>query len=215
MPKAIMDIDLKEIERKVHRSEFLDGFAWILMGILLFITAGVINFSIHFVLVQILAIILIVPTRTWLQRRYTFPRLGYFKVKSDPPSKVIPGIIGVTAGIIVIFLVILFVVSGDILNENLLWKWLPTVFGIIMFGPSLHLVDNTGQTRYYTLGLFSFILGVFTSFLDFDIPKDRMVFYLLTLGTVAIIVGLILFAYFLRTYQVDDREETIEEGGLE
>ena len=214
MSKSSTDIDLKEIEQKVHRSGLLDGFTWILMGILLFTTAGVINFSIPFVLFQILAIILLIPAHSRLQQRYTFPRLGYFKVKTDPPSKVIPGIIGVTIGIIVIFLVILFFLSGEILNENLLWKWFPTVFGLIMFGPSLDLVDKTGQYRYYALGLFSFILGLVMAFINFDIPKDRMVLYLLILGTVSIIIGLIIFIYFVRTYQIDVIEEPVEEGDL-
>jgi hypothetical protein len=93
MSKYSNNVNLKEISQRVYRSEYLDGLTFIFLGFFLIATAFVIN--LHSVFMSLLVAIFIAsfPLSKVLRTRYTYPRLGYFKVKTDDPKKLVPGML--------------------------------------------------------------------------------------------------------------------------
>ncbi|MHA2107890.1 MAG: hypothetical protein ACW99R_09325 [Candidatus Hodarchaeales archaeon] len=199
-------VDLKEISQNVHRHEYVDGFMFIFIGFILFITAGIINLHPVFNSILIISFIACFPISKALRSRFTYPRIGYFKVKSEDLKKVFPGILLFTSGIIIVFLILLIIfANGDpevIYDDENWYRFLPIVFGVIMFGPSLDLVDKTGQRIYYSIGMFSSILGLIIAWINFQNGKFGLTIYLVLLGSISLIIGLITFVRFIKKYPI-------------
>ncbi len=199
-------VDLKEISQKVYRHEYVDGFMFIFIGFILFITAGIINLHPVFNIMLVISFLLCFPISKILRSRFTYPRIGYFKVKTDDLKKVFPGILLFTSGIIIGFLILLIIfANGDpevIYDYENWYRFLPIVFGLIMFGPSLDLVDKTGQRIYYSIGMFSSILGLIIAWMNFQNGKLGLTIYLVLLGSISLIIGFITFVRFIKKYPI-------------
>ncbi len=206
MSERHKNFELEEISQKVYRSEYLDGFIFILLGFVLFVVAGIINLHPIFNILLIAVFIACYPLSQALRSRYTYPRLGYFKVKTEDPKKLVPGIFLFSFAVIIVFLVLWLIFTGDdprVLYEYENWyRFLPIVFGLILFGPSLDMVDKTGQRRYYGLGIFSTLLGLFMVGLNFQDGKFGFTFYMVLLGSISFIIGFITFVRFIKKYPI-------------
>jgi hypothetical protein len=184
---------------------------------MLFLTASIINLHPVFISLIIITFIVFIPLSKSLQSRFTYPRLGYFKVKTEDPKKLIPGILLFTFGIMIVFFILLIIFTGGdpkVLYDYDNWyRFLPIVFGIIMFGPSLDLVDKTGQRIYYGMGIFSTCLGLLITWMNFQNAKFGFSIYLLLLGSISFIIGIITFVRFIKKYPVieDSRHLDIQE----
>lgn len=214
MSEELEKIDVKEIEQKVYRTDYIDGLAFIFLGIVLFITAGIIKVNLAFMGLLTFSFFICFLISEALRKRYTYPRLGYFKIKTDNPSQVV-GVILFISGLIVISLVIILILEGGKIDDisEIFWKYLPMIFGLILSGPSLDIADKTGQTRYYGIGIFSTLFGLLIVLFDFPNLEDGITLYLLILGTISIIIGIITFIRFVKKYPIitdtdnnDDKE---------
>ncbi|MGY5876762.1 MAG: hypothetical protein RTU30_13520, partial [Candidatus Thorarchaeota archaeon] len=101
--------------------------------------------------------------------------------------------------------------TGDVFNP---YNWLmviPVVLGMIMFGPSLYLVDKSGSKSYYLFGLFSLLLGLIVSYLTAIFPPTDYlggtIAFCMILGITLTVVGLSKLVFFLRTNPVLDPQE--------
>jgi MFS family permease len=207
-------VDLKGISQKVYRHAYIDGFAFILGGFMLYLTAGIINLHPVFISLIIITFIVFIPLSKSLQSRFTYPRLGYFKVKTEDPKKLVPGMLLFSFGIVIAFLILLIIFTGGdprVLYDFENWyRFIPIVFGIIMFGPSLDLVDKTGQRIYYSIGIFSTILGLFIVWINFQNAKFGFTIYLLLLGSISWIMGFITFVKFIKKYPIIEDSEHLD-----
>lgn len=214
MPEQDKNVELKEISQKVYRSEYIDGFLFILIGFILFTTAGIINLHPVFMSLLVVAFIACFPLSKTLRQRFTYPRIGYFKVKTEDPKKLIPGMLLFTFSIIIAFFILLVLFSGSdpkVLYDFENWyRFLPIVFGLIMFGPSLDLVDKTGQRIYYGIGMFSTILGLLIVWMNFQNAKFGFTIYMLLLGSISCIIGFITFIRFIKKYPIIADSEYLE-----
>jgi hypothetical protein len=199
-------VDLEEISQKIHRTEYVDGFMFIFIGFILFVAAGTINLHPAFSIILVISFILSFPISKAMRSRFTYPRIGYFKVKTDDLKKVFPGILLFTSGIIIAFLILMVIfANGDtevIYNYENWYRFLPIVFGLIMFGPSLDLVDKTGERKYYGIGVFSSILGLIIAWINFQNGKFGLTIYLVLLGGISLIIGFITFVRFIKKYPI-------------
>jgi len=208
-------INFKEISQKIHQTGYVDGFVFIFLGIILMITAGVVNFTLASLGLVIVSFVVFIPLTEFLRRRFTYPRMGHFKIKTEKPSEIFPGMILFVVALIVVSLVIIFILEGGNVDEfyDNIWEYWPIIFGLIMFGPSLDIVDKTGQVRFYGMGIFSTLFGMFIFFLDFPHPRDGFTVYLLILGLISIIIGFIIFIRFIQLYSIipEEKERTNNE----
>jgi hypothetical protein len=206
MSKHHENVDLKEISQKVYRNEYIDGFIFIFLGIMLLLAAGIINLPPVFMSLLVVTFIAFFPISKALRSRYTYPRLGYFKVKTEDFKTLIPGMFLFSFSVIILFLVLLIIFTDDdprsFYDFENWYRFLPILFGLIMFGPSLDLVDKTGQRIYYGLGTFSTILGLLIAWLNFQNAKFGITIYLLLLGSISCIIGLITFIRFIKKYPI-------------
>ncbi len=209
-------IDLKKIEQQTFHEFMIDGITEILLGILL-IFLPVLFIHVSFISFYIFFILFAQPIVEFIRERTTYPRLGRVEFKREEDKegysvkKSLLILLLLFLGSIVITFSMMIIVEGEF-DLSLIYKWIPFLFGLIMFGPSLFLVGKTSQQRYYFLGAFSTILGFLFSILDFP---DEMIgiylyLYFFTLGVLAIILGVIRYVRFVRTYPVIHMEEEEE-----
>ena len=206
MVKNNEKISYKEISRSIHQTRFFDGFAFIYIGLVLLVVALIINFKFSFgpVVVVIISEAFRPTVSEILRTRFTYPRIGYFKVKVEKSSQAFPRVLLFMAFVIIASILVILILEGggiDNLYGNM-WKYAPIIFGLIMFGPSIDLVNQTGQPKYFSIGFFSTILGILIFFVDFQTPQDGFVRYLLILGFLFIILGLVLFIRFIQSYPI-------------
>jgi hypothetical protein len=199
-------INFKEIEQKIYRHEYLDGFTFAFLGFILILAAIAINLPPVFMVLLVVAFIAFFPISKELRSRFTYPRLGYFKVKTEDPKKLFPGIILFSSFIFISFIILLFIFTGGdprtLYDYESWYRFMPIIFGLVMFGPSLDMVEKTGQKRYYSLGVFATILGVIITWLNLSFPKDGLTIYLLLLGSISCIVGVVTFVKFIKNYPI-------------
>jgi hypothetical protein len=79
-----------------------------------------------------------------------------------------------------------------------------------MFGPSLDLVDKTGQRIYYGMGVFSTILGLVIVWMNFQNAKFGFIIYLLILGSIFLSIGVITFIRFIKKYPIIEDYEHLD-----
>ena len=209
--EKIEKINFKEIEQKIYRHEYLDGFTFVFLGFILILAAIVINLHAVFMTILVVAFIAIFPISKELRSHFTYPRLGYFKVKTEDPKKLFPGMVLFSSVISISFIILLFIFTGDdprsLYDYENWFRFMPIIFGLVMFGPSLDMVDKTGQKRYYSLGGFATLIGIIIVWLDLPMPRDGLTIYLLLLGSISCIVGVVTFVKFIKNYPIIEISE--------
>ena len=190
----------------------IDGITEILTGLVL-IFLPIILIHVSFIVFFVLFILFGQPVVDFIRERTTYPRLGRVELRTETDSadfslkKSMLEFSLLILSAIVITLIVMFIIEGQIFNLQLWYKWVPLLFGLIMFGPSLFLVEKTGQRRYYIIGFFATILGFLFSILIFPDEKLGMFLYFFSLGIISIIVGVIRYISFIRKYPVIEVEE--------
>lgn len=216
MPEEKQNKIIMEIQHQVYRTDYIDGFSSIFLGIILFITAVIINIGLVFMVLFFFVFILSFPVSELLRKRFTYPRLGYFKVKSDSPRKILPSIVVFITVLIICSLIVILLFEGMSFTsiDDVFWTYLPIFFGLTMFGLSLDITDKTGQKKYLGLGVSSILVGFFIVLLHFPKPKDGITLYLLLLGILLIVLGFVTFYRFIKHYPVisEDEVPVIKEG---
>ena len=196
--------NLIEIERKSYSEMMQDGFTEILLGLILLVFPVLIVRP-EFVSIFVVFYIFFMPhLLEAIRKKHVYPRIGYVKLKEEEPPKLSIGIIAVVLLIFVSVIVILYSLSIGIIDRYFIWRWLPTVFGFITWGPSLYLKEKTGQNKYYLLGTSMTISGVAVS-LAGSIPAEfAMTVYMVGWGLFFLVLGLIRLLIFIRKYPVID-----------
>jgi hypothetical protein len=129
------------------------------------------------------------------------------KLREEKPPKLTLGVAVVVLLVFVTIIAILYSLSIGAIDRYFIWKWLPTVFGVIMLGPSLYLKEKTGQNRYYLWGILTTITGVAVSLAPFISAEFSLALYMIAWGVFFIVLGLIRFALFIRNNPVIDAPE--------
>jgi hypothetical protein len=204
-------IDLKKIEQHTFHEFMIDGITEILLGLVLIFMPLLFTIPVFVVFVPFL-LLYGPPFIESIRDRTTYPRLGRVEFKQDAEregysvKKSLLEFLLFILGAIVLTFIIMILIEGEF-HYSLIYNWIPLLFGLIMFGPSLFLVDKTGLRRYYFLGVFSTILGFFFSLLEFPDEMLGLYLYFVTLGVLSIILGIIRYIRFIRAYPVIHMEE--------
>lgn len=196
-------IDLDEIERKMWREANSDGIMELLLGILLFFTAGTwarSNFTVFLALVPIFGNRVIEA----LKARFTYPRIGYVELKEEDGKSLGWGILGYVLAVIAVVSIVAAVFYGGNLESFDAYRWVPLAFGAIFLGGMIYLHGKSGDPVAY---LYSFVTlvagGIFTfygfeSSNGFESSKHIIQLYLLSLAGFFLLAGLVRLLTFMR-----------------
>ena len=200
------DDDLVVMEQNAYRDTMEDGITETLAGMFFLFTTLMFRIP-AFIGVFVLFYIFLMPLFIErIRERYTYPRLGYVKLRTNESDWDFRSFGLLIASILVATAIAVQMLTNDLLN---LYNWVlifPFTFGMLMFGPSTYLVAKTGSKKYWLFGIFTTIVGLSTAILSVIYhPGDYYVgilYYCLFLGLIFGIGGLIKFLHFTRAYPV-------------
>jgi hypothetical protein len=194
--------DLKAIEQESYRESIQDGLTEFLMG-LIFLIFPILIFKASFVSIFVVFYIIFMPQVVEaFRRKYTYPRIGYVKLHEDEPPRLSLGVAMVVLLIFVIIITIFYALFTDLIDRYFIYRWIPAVFGFIMWGPSLYLKEKTGQYRFYLFGLLMSVTGIIVGLANFSTVEIQGTLYMVSWGIVFVIIGLVRFLLFIRKYPV-------------
>lgn len=205
-------INLKQIEQTQYAESMIDGIIEILMGLLL-LFCPLFFFKPYFVVFVPLFILFGKQIIDSIRDRTTYPRIGRVELRTEIETdsysvkKSVLELLFLLVGALTVTFLAMFIIEGTILEISLWYKWIPLMFGLIMFGPSQYLVENTGRRVYYLFGVFNTIFGFSLSLITFPDIFLGMSLYFMTLGIIVLLYGVIKYIKFVRTYPVIDTGE--------
>jgi hypothetical protein len=192
--------DLQDLEQKAHRYDAQDGLTEFLAGIMFFFIARVVAEP-HLAWVPAL---LLFPMRfayRFFKTRFTYPRVGYVKLKSEAPAEF-------GRGVLTYLLVVLFLMAsalwvfGDITSWKMWMKWMQALLGAFTAGAFISLAGKTRLMRHYVLVAVCLGWSIACSIMEFPTVYLALRRWALGLGLVCLVMGVVVFLIFLRTHPV-------------
>jgi len=201
-------IDLKGIEQNAYRESMRDGLTELLLGALLLLASTL--WMEPGVSPAFIALFALFGPKILeaLKRRYTYPRIGYVKLKAEDGVKVAKGIFGYMMGVVAAMAVFLALAYWGSWSTDLIYKWTPTFMGAMMLGAMLYTQGKSGDDKYYIYGLLALVTGVAFSLHDFELFEIGFSIYLLLWGGVMLSTGSVTFLRFTRRYPRTTEPET-------
>ncbi len=199
--------DLKSIEQESFRESMQDGLTEVLLG-LVFLVLPLLILESGFLPIFVIFYIFFIPqVIEGFRKRYTYTRLGYVKLHEDKPPKLSLGVAMMVLLVFIIIIAVLYSVYVDLVDRSFIYRWLPAVFGFIMWGPSLYLKDKTGQSRYYLFGLLMSVTGILVGLADLSTVEIQGTLYMTSWGGAFVLLGLLRFLIFIRKYPILETPE--------
>ncbi len=210
---------LKTIEQESFRELREDGFNETSTGIMMLILFNAIYekpgsptifdtwFRLIFCIFGMLCFIFLFQFYKVFRNKYVYPRIGYVKLREYEPPKVTFGVIAVVILMIATAITLIYIISIGVVTTDLVYRWGPAIFGLIMWIASFYLKNRTGQNRYYLFGALMTITGFAVAFTDFLPVEVVIMVYTLSWGAAFFVLGIIRAALFIRKYPVIDSPE--------
>jgi hypothetical protein len=206
-------IDLKELEQKTYNEFLIDGITEILLGLMLLFFPVMYMNPVFVAFIPFYVFIVAPQILEKIRQRTTYPRIGRVEFKEVEDfsniyfkKSLLEVLLLLVCAVIITFLAMI-IFEGKILEMDQWYSWVPLLFGLIMFGPSVFLVEKTGKKNYYSFVIFCSLLGLTISILDFPNVFDGVYLYFLVLGIFILLYGIIKYFRFIQTYPVIDIEE--------
>jgi hypothetical protein len=200
------DSDLRELEQRTFRAANQDGLTEMMMGLMVIVIGGIMINSFFVAFVALIIIFQAVAIEQF-REKYTYPRIGRVKFTEEQMTDYGP-YWGVFAFMMIIALASV-IVSVFIQNEiiEIVARWAPLIMSIGLLHQFTLLGQKSGLKGYYGVGVFITILGAILVLLEFPAALARMEVYLLVVGGVLFLTGLVILMRFIRKYPVLDLEE--------
>jgi len=199
--------DLKSVEQESFRELMHDGFTEMLLGLVL---AALPVLVLHPGIVSIFVVFYIIflpPFFEGIRKKYIYPRIGYVKLSEDEPPKVTARLVATLVSIIVFVAAIIYFVAIGTIDQDLVYRWIPAGFGLIMWVPSVYLEEKSGQTRYYLFGAMMTITGVAVALTPTVDPNIGGFLFFICWGLFFLVLGLVKYALFVRRFPIIDMPE--------
>jgi hypothetical protein len=205
------NLDLKEIERRVHQSVFQDGLMEIMMGGFLLVVGAslVMDMKWGVLLISLLVIFLGNPLLERAKKRYVYPRIGHVKLR--PEKEADPKGIAVAA---IVFVVILLGSMGLFtlaMGKDRGWAFwfryfLPGSTGFMLAIGPFWLGETYGVRRGYVFAVLFLLSGIAIPVFGMASGYEAVGLECLLVGVVSLISGVIMFTRFLRKVPVVPEE---------
>ncbi len=195
-------INLEEIERKAWRESMQDGLEIIMIGVVLLGTSATLFSSFPSIFfTTIFPLIMALPIIEAVRRRYTYPRTGYVKVQTDDAKMTAMGIFLYGVVVVAVIAVALYIIFGSGLwPPYVFYQAAPAFVGAMPLGAMIYTRSKSGDPRYHVYGLIALASGIAFSIHKFAPVKSGLTLYLLFVGGVFLLSGLVQFVTFLREH---------------
>jgi hypothetical protein len=200
--------ELLEIEQVTYRESMKDGLMEFLLGVVLIVIPGIMVESFLVPIFVVFYLFFLPQGIEVFKRKYTYPRTGYVKLREEQPPRLTLGVVAVVLLIFIGIITVLYSLSIGVVDRYFIWKWLPTLFGVIMWGPALYLKDKTGQNRYYLWSTLATVTGIAVSLAPFITAEVSLALYMLIWGISFMVLGIIRFILFIRHNPMIDAPES-------
>jgi hypothetical protein len=198
------NLNLEEIKKRANHAALQDGLMEVFMGLFLFFFGGAlatnVGAGVPFI---VLAIFFAPPFIERIKVRYIYPRIGYVKLPPDPNTTG-KGI--VTAAVLfVVFLLGSMGVSMGLLGsdaglELFMTYILPPSAGFMMAIGPFWLGQTYGLVRGYIMAGLFLLSGIAIPVFGIGSGYEGVGLLCTIAGLIALVVGIIMFARFLRKY---------------
>lgn len=195
------NLSLDRLEQKARQRFNVDGLLYVFLGLLLLVL-GLSFRNPATAWIAAFGALLIAPLSA-LRKRFTYPRIGYARFEMQP---------GVGRGIL-IFAIVAIVALGIVAfaGGGRFQPYLPIAFGFVM-GLSFYF----GASTYGLSGLDGLIVALmlasgFVAAWLYDDWRIATSVQFAVVGGIILVIGLIMFVHFLRTYPVLETQAP-EEG---
>lgn len=199
--------DLRRIERNAFRDTVQDGLMDIFVGFFLFLMGGrLYNGSVAIILPFIFLGTFVIAA---LKRRFVYPRIGYVELAQGNSPKGWPWLLGFGLAIVAVFVAVLLI-SGDIHDAALWYRWMPIPFGMVMVAGFIIAACKSRLVRFYFYAALAAAGGAVFPFLPLAGKLEALSLHLTFLGLPILVSGAVVFALFLRRNPVQLTEVTDE-----
>jgi len=197
-------LNLDHLERQAWRRDASDGLMEFLAGILFFFVARAMVDP-HLAWVPALLLFPMRWANRFFKERFTWPRIGYVKLKSEDSKDFGRGVLTYLAVVFVIYLALLWV-FGDITSFQSWRQWLPTLMGGFCSGGFFFAAGKSRLARHYALAIFCIAWGLVCSLPAEPFSTPGIQRWALGLGLVNLLTGVAVFVRFVRRYPVREAE---------
>jgi len=194
-------IDLKEMKQRANKLLSQDGLMELLLGAILFVSSASFSGKPVFTPFLGLYVIFLNGILEGFRKRFTYPRIGYVKLADDDSKETGYGILTFVGVAGVALSLFIYLAYGTISGE-LIYRWLPMLIGMILFGAFQYTLSKTVDNTYYIYILAVLGGGLAFSLKDFADPKMGIQLYLLLMSGMFIVAGIARFIAFTKKHPV-------------
>jgi hypothetical protein len=203
------NLDLKEIERRVHQSVFQDGLIEIMMGGFLLIAGASLVMEMKWIpLISLLVIFLGNPLLERAKRRYIYPRIGYVKLRPEREASPKGIVVAVIVFVVILLGSGLFTLAMGKDRDWAFWfrYFLPGSTGFMLAIGPFWLGETYGVRRGYVFAALFLLSGIAIPVLGIASGYEAVGLECLVVGVISLISGVIMFIRFLRKVPVVPEE---------
>lgn len=201
---------LDDLERRAFRYDAQDGVMEFLVGVMFFFIARTVVDP-HLAWAPALLVFPMRWASRFFKQRFTYPRIGYVKLRGEEASDLGWGMLRYLAVVVLIMAAGLWV-FGDITSWSLWKRWLPGLMGAFCAGGFIYVAGKSGLWRHWLLVAISLGWGVACAVWHPGTFRLGLHRWALGLGAASLVMGVVTFLIFLRTHPVREQEVTDEQG---
>lgn len=199
------DLDISGMDQRARSAGYSDGLLEIFAAIVL--TTIALTWLVSASLVGIVAAF--VALYGWkvvdrVRARVTYPRIGYFRERSDEPSSTARGMLLFIGGAFLL-MVLAVLISGGLDDASQWRRAAPLLSGLSLFGGFWYTGEKSGYLRYRIIALLSVVSGVLLWWFGSGESYDGVVWHLLSLVVPLAVIGIWALRHFLKTYPIQDQ----------
>jgi hypothetical protein len=196
------NVDVNEMDRRARTAGYGDGLLEIFAAIVLLTIALV--WLTQPVFVGILAAFIVLYGWKVVERvkeRVTYPRIGYFRERSDDPASTSRGMLVFIGGAMLLMVFAVYLSGG--FNEPSEWRRAaPLLSGVSLAGGFWYAGDRSGLLRYRLIAGLSAIGGVMLWLLGSGDSYLPVAWHLVGLALPLLVLGIWSLVRFLRAHPI-------------
>lgn len=196
--------DLNELENRAFRYDAQDGLTEFLAGTMLFFVARAVG-SPHLAWVPALLIFPMRYVLRFCKERFTWPRIGYVKLRGEQKPDFGRGVLAYLAAVIFTTAAAHWI-FGDIASWRSWMKWLPALVAGFCSGAFVFMAQRTGFARHWFLVVACLGWGVACSVMAVPDVYVALKRWALGLGLVNLLMGATVLLSFIRSHPVRSLE---------